>query len=233
MKKIRVLKVEFENEVQVYEIPAFRAAVIEQTGRQFDMFHNHADNMSIYRYPLIQYKRIFRHPAIICIDEGVDHLHHFFENKGQIIFLGDKEYELKVGKLNLNQFTMQVWETMFYYTIENWIALNEENYSKYRKIDVLKEQIEFLEKTLTANILAFAKGIEWNVDKEIQVNILSLDESRIIKVKNNRFSAFNATFKTNVFLPNFIGLGKSVSKGFGTVKQKKRDNNEKNISYGR
>jgi len=31
--------------------------------------------------------------------------------------------------------------------------------------------------------------------------------------------AFNIEFKTNVFLPNFIGLGKGVSIGFGTIKQ--------------
>jgi hypothetical protein len=33
---------------------------------------------------------------------------------------------------------------------------------------------------------------------------------------------FNVNFKTNLFLPNFIGLGKGVSKGYGVVLQERK-----------
>jgi hypothetical protein len=33
---------------------------------------------------------------------------------------------------------------------------------------------------------------------------------------------FNVNFKTNLFLPNFIGLGKGVSKGYGVVLQEQK-----------
>lgn len=219
MKKIRVLQVVFENEIESYELPAFRAAIIEQTGRKYDLFHNHTENKEIYRYPLIQYKRIYKNPAILCIEEGVDQLHHFFENKGEIIMIGEKQLELEVKQLQMNQFTMQVWDSWFYYNIENWVALNEENYLKFNAIDSLSDQLLFLEKTLIANIIAFAKGINWTIDKEIKVSITQMNDPKIIKIKNTRFTTFNLSFKSNVFLPNYIGLGKSVSKGFGMVRE--------------
>lgn len=219
MKKIRILQVVFENEIESYELSAFRAAVIEQTGRKYDLFHNHTENKEIYRYPLIQYKRIYKNPAILCIEEGVDQLHHFFENKCEIIMIGDKQLELKVKQLQMNQFTMQVWDSWFYYNIENWVALNEENYLKFNAIDSLSDQLLFLEKTLIANIIAFAKGINWTIDKEIKVSITQMNDPKIIKIKNTRFTTFNLSFKSNVFLPNYIGLGKSVSKGFGMVRE--------------
>ena len=33
------------------------------------------------------------------------------------------------------------------------------------------------------------------------------------------FEAFKARFYLNVDLPDFVGLGKSVSKGFGTIRR--------------
>jgi hypothetical protein len=33
---------------------------------------------------------------------------------------------------------------------------------------------------------------------------------------------FNVNFKTNLFLPNFIGLGKGMSKGYSVVLQEQK-----------
>lgn len=228
MKKLKVLTIVFDTQIKAWEVSSFRSAIIEQTGREYDIFHNHNQSSgSIFRYPLIQYKKINDNPAIMCLGEGTDHIHKFFENKGQVVFINGTEHKIEIKNLNMNQFTMQVWNTQFEYTIENWLALNEENYKNFIKIESLHEKVLFLEKTLTANILAFAKGISWTIEKKIELNILKVSEPKFIKVKDTKLSAFNVVFNTNVFLPNFIGLGKSVSKGFGTVKQRKRDNNEK------
>jgi hypothetical protein len=40
--------------------------------------------------------------------------------------------------------------------------------------------------------------------------------------------ALNLTFRTNVYLHNFIALGKGVSQGFGIVKQIKNHQYERN-----
>lgn len=219
MKKIRLLHIEFDTEIQPWELTAFRAAVIETTGRKHLLFHHHVGDNFLYKYPLIQYKRIGKRPALLCIDQGVDELHHFFEQKGEVVMLGDREIELKVGKLLMNQFVMQVWANPFRYHITNWIALNEENFERYQKMPSLIERTQFLEATLTANLLAFAKGIEWTVDKPIELKLSKLEDPKFIKVKQTRFATFNAEFLCNVFIPNYIGLGKSVSKGFGVVRQ--------------
>lgn len=221
MKKIRLLHIEFDATIEPWELTAFRSAVIEVTGRKHLLFHNHLNDSFLYKYPLIQYKRIGKRPAILCIDQGVDELHHFFDQKGEVVLLGTKEIELKVARLNLNQYVMQVWANPYHYRINNWIALNEENYLRYQALDGLIEKIGFLESTLKANILALAKGIEWTVEKPIELKIKQLNEPKIIRLKQTKFMTFNALFDCNVFLPNFIGLGKSVSKGFGVVSQLK------------
>lgn len=224
MKRLRYLKVEFNGTLSTAEIPAFRGAIADKAGLENHLFHNHDPDQGrvIYQYPLIQYKTIRKKPAILCIDQGVDEIHHFFGNENWELPINGKKLDLTIDKLSLNQFTMQVWDKYFHYDILNWIALNQENYKKYQELEVLSEKIEFLEKKLTGNILAFAKGIDWTVDKTIDLKITELDDSRPVRVKDQKLMGFSARFRCNVFLPDFIGLGKNVSLGFGTIKRQQQ-----------
>lgn len=223
VKKIRILTIIFDSVLQPYEIPALRGAVVEKVGKENTVFHNHLKNDAyLYRYPLIQYKQISGRPAMVCIDYGVDEIHKFFEKTDWSVKIGDRWLDMKIYKLLLNQFNMQVWESSFYYQIRNWIALNQDNYRKYQQMESEKERTEFLERTLTANIISFAKGIEWNIEKEIKVSITTPVTIRAVSLKGKKVLGFNTAFKTNVFLPNYIGLGKSVSLGFGMVRQVNR-----------
>jgi len=217
IKKLRILQVHFENEIDPWEVAAFRGAVIETAGKEHVLFHNHKDDTFIYSYPLIQYKSIRRKPVLMSIDQGIEEIHHFFENIQTGILLNGKPYELKIEKLNMNQFTMQVWDKMWDYRIDNWLALNKENYIKFNETEAMADRIQLLEKTLKGNILSFAKGIGWEVDKEIKLHIKNMREPKTISYKGNKLSSFSLVCSTNVFLPNYIGLGKGVSTGFGVV----------------
>ena len=224
-KTVRILDISFENEIAAYEVPAFRGAVIETAGKENMLFHNHLGKNYRFSYPLIQYKRIRKKPHLVCIEDGVDQVHHFFENKQEGLMLGSRPYELKVEHLKLNKFTMQVWDKMFNYFLQDWLPLNQNNYKQFKEITSEIEQFEFLEKILKGNILSFAKGIGWLVDKEIKVRIIENIRRNIISVKGIKREAHTLTFTSNVFLPNHIGLGKNASLGFGVVWQYKRKKN--------
>jgi hypothetical protein len=220
MPKIRFLKIQFETEIEAYEIPAFRGAVIAKAGNEHIIFHNHLnDREFLYGYPVIQYKRIGKNPAIVCIDYGVDEIHHFFNNKNLEIVIGQRPVSLVVKNLQMQQYNLQVWEKHFEYRLYNWLALNQENYEKYQALNDELSQIVFLENILKANIISFAKGVKWDVDKQISLRIDEVIKSKIVPYKQQKLLAFDIRFRTNVFLPDFVGLGKGVSLGFGTVSQ--------------
>lgn len=227
MKRIRYLTIRFDAEIQSYEIPAFRSAVIEKAGREHVSFHNHlGDSGFNYRYPVIQYKRIGRNPAIVCVNEGVDDIHYFFENRSWDICIGDRPVTLRVKDLRLNQYNLQAWEHTFRFRIRDWLALNQENYARYENMSGLIERAELLERTLTGNILSMAKGLEWFIDKTVQVNIREVSPIRWLKFKEQRMATFDVDFDCNVFLPDFIGLGQGVSVGFGLVTQVRNEKNQ-------
>ena len=220
MPKIRFLKIQFDAEIEAYEIPAFRGAVIAKAGSEHIIFHNHLnDREFLYGYPVIQYKRIGKNPGIICIDYGIDEIHHLFNNTNMDIVVGQRPVSLVVKNLQMQQYNLQVWEKHFEYRLYNWLALNQENYEKYQDLNDELSQIVFLENILKANIISFAKGVKWDVDKQISLRIDELIKSKIVPYKQQKLLAFDIRFRTNVFLPDFVGLGKGVSLGFGTVSQ--------------
>ena len=219
MKKIRVLKITFEQEIPQREIPRFRGAIIEKTGRGSILFHNHiGENGLRYSYPLIQYKIIGKKGCLVCIDEGTEEIHTFLSQRNWNIQLGDQKMTLTIDSLAANNYTLNVWDQNFTYSIINWLAFNEENYKKYSEIADLGERIAFLERILTGNILSFAKGVDYQVEKSINVHILNIQREFFTKYKGAVLQAFNISFRTNFFIPDFIGLGKGVSTGFGIVK---------------
>ena len=165
MKKIRLLDITFENEITPWEIPAFRGAVMATAGHSHILFHYHKGDGYRFGYPMIQYKRIRKKPHLVCIEEGVDEVHHFFENKQEGLMLGNRPYELRVDEIRLNRFTMQVWDRNFSYFMQDWLPLNQDNYRQFKDLKSEIDQFEFLEKILRGNILSFAKGIGWLVIK--------------------------------------------------------------------
>lgn len=224
MKKIRTLLVTFNNPIAQQQITAFRGAIIEKAGRENTLFHNHitSDTFS-YRYPLIQYKTISKLPAIYCVDEGVEEIHKLFENKSWTIDLKGEKMDLVVEDLNLKSATLTISDKLIEYQIQRWQALNEENYRKYQALSSLTEKLEMLQRILIGNILSFAKGIEWHIDKPIVLHITDLQTEKLTRMKDIKVIVFNIQFTCNVSLPNYIGLGKGASTGFGIVKMIKSE----------
>jgi hypothetical protein len=220
LKRIRTLFVSFANDIGALPVTAFRGAVIEKVGRENLLFHHHlSDDTYLYKYPLIQYKKIGRQPGIFCIDAGVDEIHKLFGHRSWTIQLQGQPMDLKVDRLDMKTTNLNVWEKTFHYNLWNWQALNEENWKRYLELESMVEKIGMLEKILTANILSFAKGIDWHIDKPVKLVIKDVKLERNSRMKDIKVRTFELEFKCNVFLPDFMGLGKGVSKGFGTVRK--------------
>jgi hypothetical protein len=217
MKKIKYLTIHFKNEIGLREIPKFRGAVIENAGREHLLFHNHAAEGLRYAYPLIQYKRIGNKAGLVCLEDGVHEVHAFFQGRPTTLRLGDREITPEVERLQMNEVTLQAWDKMFDYRISNWLALKQENYIAYQAMPDDAERRRFLSTILRGNILSMAKGLGWHVDREIRVELQHVGPLRLMNYKDNRLSAFDVRFRTNVWLPAFVGLGKGAALGFGMV----------------
>lgn len=222
-KTIRLLTVSFNIELEHNEINHFRGAVIKTTKGKNDLFHNHSPNGTIYRYPLIQYKRLNKKAALLCIEEGIEGLQDFFAATNWKLDIGDRQQPVKVENLRVRQHRIGVWEKPFRYTLSRWLPLNQDNYKKYHQLEDFGQKIALLEKILLANILSFLQGIDLYVEEKIEIKIKHILNQRLENYKGQEMESFSLRFETNVSLPNYIGLGKGSSSGFGVVKEEIRE----------
>ena len=226
---VNTLLIRFQNEIANNEVAMFRGAIINAVDNSDVLFHNHADGDGFrYAYPLIQYKRIGGKAAITCIGEGTEAIGKFFSSCNFDVVLGNRNMTLEVESVRAYKTLVQVWDSVFTYHLRKWLPLNQENYRKYEALDSIVERYTFLERLLTGNILSFAKSMGVYFDKQVECKITSADEPRIVNYKGVKMMSFDVEFKSNVSLPDYIGLGKGVSLGFGTVVRKYEKQNDNN-----
>ena len=94
--------------------------------------------------------------------------------------------------------------------------LNQNNISKYKNSNNVDKE-EILKKILVGNIISMSKGLDYTVKEKIHCWI-NLKEKEVI-IKGIKHIGFVGEFKVNFDIPDYLGLGKSVSKGFGTIKK--------------
>lgn len=177
------------------------------------LLHNHFEDGSLrYAYPLVQYKVIENTPYLVGLAEGAKLLIELFLKIKQIDLEGvhypilSKNITNKIFELNN---TNELFEYRF---VTLWMALNENNYRKYIKNS---QEEKLLRTILTGNILSFYKGIGYWTKQEILLKTRL--EERKTKFKDQSMLAFSGSFVCNATLPDYIGLGKAVSRGFGTI----------------
>ncbi len=221
MTKIRYLKIRFANRIMPRAIPYFRAAVIEATRRRSSLFHNHAGPAGFYyRYPLIQYKATDRKASIICLEDGTDDIHYLFQLRELDLQVGDRRERFEVEDVLLRYHQLQTWQAGFDYALKDWQALNQDNFRRYAQLTSEVERLQFLEKMLLGNLLTLNRSLcPEEGDLPIELSITRMKGQRWLPYKGQKILAFSLNFRTNLSLPDYVGLGKGVSVGFGSVKR--------------
>lgn len=211
--------VTFRNELSHRDLPLFRGAVLSKVSADSVLFHNHLGNGFRYSYPLIQYKIIRGCAAIVCIGEGTMDIARLFQSRVFDFRIGDRDEHFEIESVYGNVCVLQVWNDLFKYKISGWLPFNSENFSRYMNLDSMVEKTQMLEGILAANILSMLKGLGKYVDSEVKCMISDIRSSRIYHYKNVKMQGFDVVFLSNVFIPDFFGLGKGTSLGFGVVRQ--------------
>ena len=217
MPVIKTLILQFANELSTNDITKFRGAVIASLKEKNILYHNHIEDRFRYAYPLIQYKRIHQKAAIVCIGDGVKAIHELFASDNFLFKIGEKETEMKMDNVKVYDNEISIFDTIQYYRIRNWLPLNSENYAKFQNADSLVERIQILERILAGNMLSFLKGIDIHLEEQMELHITSILDQRQAIYKRVKLMSFDIEFKTNLYLPQYIGIGKNASVGFGTL----------------
>ncbi len=179
------------------------------------LLHHHDGEKFIYQTPLIQYKILFARAFLVGMNEGGELLQ-------KIAFDAD-EFRLRGQTVKVLERSVQTYEVPFgiakypktYHFLTPWLALNEENYQHY-VCYTTEKQLLLLKRILIGNLLALAKGFGHTISEEIQVASLKVKPQNV-RLKGTPMVGFSGDFSVNFHIPELWGIGKSSSRGFGTV----------------
>lgn len=219
---MRISKLLFKNVYlrpsQIHKLRGF----IGNMFRDHDLIHNHDAETGklIYRYPLIQFKVLDRIPTVIAVtDDAVKLFSRLFLELDQVVIDGitipvfEKDLRIETAELGYTH------DTCAYQFVSPWLALNQKNYFRYEAGKTSAEKASVLKKALIGNILSMSKNLGIWLEKDQQIYADIRVEETPVKLKGKSMSGFTGFFKTNFLIPDGLGIGKSVSRGFGTVRR--------------
>ena len=178
---------------------------------------------SKYLYPRVQVKILNEQIYIVGINEGVDPVLSLVGNLESFNF-GD--ITVKIEKIDIEQNkdpVLLVDKLLRYKFVTPWVALNAGSSKKFKGIEE-DNKILFLNKLLGQNLLFLSKELGLDTDSKIytKVEVDSIDPHNH---EENGWRSFNGEFRTNFMLPNFIGFGNGITRGYGSIFSLNHPNN--------
>ncbi len=184
--------------------------------REYPLLHHHLDR-PILAYPKVQYKVIGGTPSILGIADGASVIREISDEITELVFLHSR-YDV-VQRVAYDQMIPihPVSQPVQYRFTSPWLALNGENYRRWRGMYDWRERKNLLNRILIGNLLSMAKGLGVVIDERLIVHTML--EQVPVRYKGVELTGFTGSFTVNLQMPEYIGIGKGVSQGFGTVRR--------------
>lgn len=215
--RVQYIVVSFTDvEMLASDIPKLRGYFIKKYP-ETHLFHNHLPGMRFsYKAPCIQYRIIDSHPALIGINDGIDIMKRVFTEVDQ----------LEIGKQILRTYErdITIYEEPFGFCEEYheysfqspWMALNETNYPEFIKLNPF-EQMNRLKALLKNNLKTLSKAFDYWIPNVDKLHVDGWFKPVDVNSHNVKMHCFRGEFTTNFYIPDYLGLGKQSSRGFGVV----------------
>jgi hypothetical protein len=184
-----------------------------------DEVHRHCHNPDgslIYQYPRVQFKVIGRTALLIGVAEGSELLQRLWTDIDETI-CGDEDVRVREAEFETHKHTFEVTtERIEYRFVTPWLALNEKNFHEYTGTRNQRTRKDELARIVVGNCLGIAKSLDIRFTDRITADCRKLTSIKT-SLKGRGMIGFVGKFSVNLEIPEYLGLGKSVSRGFGTV----------------
>ncbi len=165
-------------------------------------------------YPLLQYKVIRGAPLIVAINEGCELLWDIYDALDELN--KNSPYKILERRIIERVTSLGPCETRLKYRfLTPWLVITETELNKIKADPHNLNRV--LSGILENNLITLARNFQFQVDRPLAVSINIKNEN--IVQKDTGIAGLFGTFYVNFEIPQFLSLGKGVSRGFGTVKQ--------------
>jgi hypothetical protein len=168
-----------------------------------------------FLYPRVQVKILNEQIYVMGIGEGVDPVLSLVKRLDFLDF-GNITFQVLDVDLEDNQGRFHPTNRLIRYRfLTPWVALNQTTGSRYRFLNNA-ERVIFLNRLLGQNIVFLAREMGLELEERIYTKT-SLTSLFPRPVDEHNWGAFTGEFRTNFILPNYLGIGNGITRGFGTI----------------
>ncbi len=212
--KIFTLTLEPANPVQ-FSLTEFRSYLTGKLG-EYTALHKEGAAGFIHRYPVVQCKQI-RHSLIVMgISQGADFLYHFADGRKEIsegntaCTILERDASVRNEEFGISG------TTCTYEFLTPWLALNQQNAKKFYDLKGKPDRDAFMRRILIGNLETLAKSLDYKAP--VPICCEAKLKFRIDRIDRENVIVFLGKFRTNLRIPDYFGIGQSVSQGFGTIR---------------
>jgi hypothetical protein len=201
-------------------IPAEAAKLRGFLGRTYEdeilLHHHRPDGGLFYEYPRVQFKVIDRAAHLVGVEQGSELVERLW-GELERADLGGEELPVLEGTLIKRREALgEAAAPRDYRFLTPWLGLNQENHRRYEGCATDQQRRALLGGILVGNCLAVAGSFGHRVTLRLQADVARLRPVPT-RLKGVPMVGFLGSFRINFHLPALLGLGKSVSRGFGAV----------------
>ena len=212
---LKILRLTLHSDAPMHGDAAKLRGFFATSFNEYALLHQHTTDKLIYRYPLIQYKMLDDGPLVLGINEGAEILKEIYD-KFDEIKLGDSNYSIMERGVTVKSEEFGCTEEIQSYRFAMpWLALSQENYARYMGAS-LGDRKDLLRRILVGNLLSASKGLGYVAKEHIRLELGRMQDE-ICLLKGTKVTGFRGEFMTCFAIPDHMGLGKSVSRGYGAV----------------
>ncbi len=185
--------------------------------RQYDLLHNHQQDSDkfYYRYPAIQFKKDRRLMIVAFGSDAISVLKKVFLAAEEVDIEGTR-LDIRSKEIDVEEVSMgEDGERYVYRFISPWLALNQKNHSEYQTLELPEDKQRKLNGILINNIISFCKFAGYTIEDTLEVK--SRFSHTEANLKGYTHTAITGQFMVNILLPDYLGLGKSSSRGYGSI----------------
>jgi hypothetical protein len=198
-----------------FSLTEFRLYLAGKLG-EYTTLHKDDASGFIYRYPVVQCKQIKNMFITIGISQGADFLFNHTRGLNKIS-RGPSACTIleRDTAIRLEEFGIGTLHT--YEFLTPWLALNQQNAKKFYTLKGKVERDAFMHNILINNLGMLAKSLDYKTPEPIQCE--AKIRFRIDHIERENIIVFLGKFRTNLMIPDYFGIGQSVSQGFGTIRR--------------
>jgi len=175
------------------------------------------DGPVLSRYPPILCGQLKHEIRVTGICQGAEFLYSLVDGTMEIL-IGENRCHIDTRDEEIRSEPFGITDEEHEYEfITPWLALNQQNEKKFYLLQGKPARDAFMQKLLAAQLNTFAKSLEYSHELPIACTA----HVRFVRERIDRQTVmiFKGRFRTNLKIPLYLGIGQSVSQGFGWVQE--------------